>query len=95
MKGNFIVFQRTGPNRMNNEQGVCVEILGRTGIRYTEAGRSVDVDSEVLSTPEIGIFAASIRNWNDGTPIDETGRSRIIEKIREAVRSQGEDIVVI
>jgi hypothetical protein len=89
------MFRSTKPNVIENEEGVSVEILGRMGMRYTEAGRSIDVDSEVLATPEIAIYAASIHKWSDGCTIEDAARSRIIANIREAVRSQGEDIVVI
>ena len=89
------MFHRTGANVIENDEGVSVEILGRMGIRYTEAGRSVGVNSEVLAMPEIAVYAALIRNWSDGNPIDDATRSRIVENIREAVRSQGEDVVVI
>jgi hypothetical protein len=89
------MFQSKRPNIIENDEGISVEILGRAGLRYTEAGKSVEVDSEVLATPEIAVYVASIRNWNDGNAIDDATRSRIIRNIREAVRSQGEDIVVI
>lgn len=89
------MFHSTRPNVIENTEGVFVEILGRTGIRYTEKGKSVEVDSEVLATPEIGVYAASICKWNNGDAIDDAARNRIIQNIREAVRSQGEDIVVI
>jgi hypothetical protein len=89
------MFRSTKPNVIENEEGVCVEVLGRMGMRYTEAGRTIDVNSEVLATPEIAVYAESIRNWSDGSVIDEATRRRVIQNIREAVRSQGEDIVVI
>jgi hypothetical protein len=89
------MFHRAGPNVIENDEGVSVEILGRMGIRYREGGRSVDVESEVLATPEIAVYVASIRKWSDGDAIDAATRSRIIENIQEAVRSQGENVVVI
>lgn len=89
------MFHSVKPNVIENDEGVSVEILGRMGIRYTETGRSIDVNSEVLATPEIAVYAASICNWSDGDAIDDAARSRIIKNIRDAVRSQGEDVVVI
>ena len=89
------MFRSTKPNVIENEEGVCVEVLGRVGMRYTEAGRTIDVDSEVLATQGIAVYAESIRNWSDGSAVDETTRSRVIHNIREAVRSQGDSIVVI
>lgn len=88
------MFRSTKPNVIENLDGVSVEILGRVGMRYTEDGKSVEVDAEVLATPEIAVYSMSICKWSDGGAIDDTTRSRIIQNIREAVRSQGEDIVV-
>jgi len=89
------MFQSIKPNVIENEAGIVVEVLGRMGMRYTEAGRSLDVDSEVLATPEIAVYAASIKKWNDGSAIDGATRDKIVQNIREAIRSQGEDIVVM
>jgi hypothetical protein len=89
------MFRRKKPNVIENDEGVSVEVLGRMGMRYSEIGKSVIVDSEVLATPEIAVYAASISNWSDGNAIDDATRSKIIQNIREAIRSQGEDIVVI
>ena len=89
------MFKRTGPNIIENDEGISVEVLGRVGMRYTEAGRFINVDSEVMATPEIAIYTASIRNWSDGDIIDNATRDRIIQNIREAIQSQGEDIAVI
>lgn len=89
------MFRSTRPNVIENAEGVSVEILGRVGIRYTEEGKSAEVNAEVLATPEIAVYSASICKWNDGGAIDDATRNRIIQNIREAVRSQGEDIVVI
>lgn len=89
------MFQSTFPNVIENNEGVSVEILGRMGIRYTDNGRTVEVNAEILATPEIAVYADSIRSWNDGDAIDDATRDMIIQNIRDAVRSQGDDIVVI
>ncbi len=89
------MFYCTRPNVIENAEGVSVETLGRVGIRYTEEGKSVEVNAEVLATPEIVVYSASIGKWSDGSDIDDTTRSRIIQNIRDAVKSQGEDIVVM
>jgi hypothetical protein len=88
------MFRMLRPNLIESTEGFSVEILGRVGMRYTEWGKSVRIESEVLATPEIAVDTDSILKWNDGSVIDDATRNRIIQNIRDAVRSQGEDIVV-
>ncbi len=89
------MFHMPRPNLIESTEGFSVEILGRTGIQYVEGDRTVEVNSEVLATDEIAVYRSSIRRWKDGHAIDEDNRSRIIHNIRDAVKSQGEGIVVI
>jgi hypothetical protein len=39
------------PNLIESSAGFSVRVLGRTGMRYIEGGRSVWIDSEVLGKP--------------------------------------------
>jgi hypothetical protein len=88
------MFRTPRPNLIESTEGFAVEILGRVGMRYSERGKSVEIDSEVLATPEIAVDTESICKWNDGSAIDDVTRNRIVQNIRDAVRSQGEDIVI-
>lgn len=90
-----IMFNCISPNIFENTEGVSVEILGRWGIRYSENEKTVNVQSEILVTPQIAIYVGSICKWDNGDAIDEAMRNRIIKNIRDAVRSQGEDLVLI
>jgi hypothetical protein len=40
-------FSEPEPNVIESSQGFSVRVLGRTGMRYTEGCRSVEIDSEV------------------------------------------------
>ena len=89
------MFTITRPNLFVSSDGFSVEVLGRTGLRYTEAGRSTEIDSEILTdNPAITIRTASLRTWDDGATIDGTDRNRIICNVREAFHFQGFDIAV-
>jgi hypothetical protein len=74
-----------------------VEVLGRTGIRYAEDGRTIFVDSEVLATPKptIAISNWSIKRWDpphqDEVVTDEA-RTHIAENIRQALQSDGGEL---
>jgi hypothetical protein len=83
---------------VEGDNGVSVEILGRTGIRYSEAGRSCLVDSEVLATPAIAVWADGIRAWDPphaDDPLGDDDRRRILQNIAEAFASQGWGLEII
>jgi hypothetical protein len=87
------MFTKIGPNTVSSDEGWQVEVLGRTGIRYTENGRAMKIDSEVLAGPAgMAIYSASIRSWlppHQGEPVDEITRTRIIENVRRAFEFEG------
>lgn len=87
------------PN-LYKEAGYSVEILGRTGMRYREAGRSVFVDSEIIVTSRDGMVAYwnSIKRWdppNELDSLDEADRDRIMQNIRHAFESRESSFHVI
>lgn len=77
---------------VEGDNGVRVEVLGRTGIRYSERGRSCFVDSEVLAIPTtIAVWESGIRQWDspdDTDPLTDEDRKRILENIADAFASQ-------
>jgi hypothetical protein len=76
-----------------------VEVLGREGLCYREAGRQMFVDSEVLTGPSsIAVYKDTIQTSDpphDNVPATDSDRGRILNNIREAFRSQGFEIDVI
>jgi len=77
----------------------AVTVLGRTGLRYTEGGRSMFVDSEMLARPNgIAVYRESISRWDtphEADALSEGDRERILASIVAAVRLQGLDADVI
>lgn len=87
------------PNVIESSTGFAIRVLGRTGMRYTEGSRSVEIDSEVggTSTPAIAMFKDSIRVWRDPDrpePVTDSDRDRIVENIRRAFKACGRQLVV-
>ena len=84
-------------NVIESSEGFAVEVLGRTGLRYTEVGHDLFVDSEVLAAG-LGmlVIANSVRNWGspprDHTDLELFERVRIIENIQRAGTSQGQPV---
>jgi len=78
-------------NVIESDEGFSVEVLGRTGILYTEGVRSIRIDSEVANATTIAIIKDSIQTWNpphENETVDNNRRDLIIENIRQAFHSQ-------
>jgi hypothetical protein len=57
-------FSEPEPNVIASSAGFAVRVLGRTGMRYLEGGRSVWIDSEVLATARsIAMHVDSMKAW--------------------------------
>jgi len=86
-------------NVIESSKGFTVEVLGRTGLRYTEVGRDLFVDSEVLAA-DFGllVIANSIQNWGSpprsSSTMEGADRVRIIENIQRAFASQGQNVEI-
>ena len=93
------MFTTPRPNLYESSEGFSVEVLGRTGLTYREAGREMFVDSEVLAGPAgMMVYRDTISQWkppHDGKPIGDVQRERVLKNIREAFRFQGFEIEVI
>jgi hypothetical protein len=86
-------------NVIESDEGFSIEVLGRTGLLYTEGLKSMHIDSEILASPGgIAILKNSIRAWNppyENESVDDIKRKTIIDNLRRAFRSQGDDISVM
>ena len=86
-------FSEPGVNILESDAGFSVEVLGRVGMRYSEAGRTVFVDSEVLAAPDAMVaYANSITSWDpphESEPLTEADRDRILGNIGRAFRFKG------
>jgi hypothetical protein len=86
-------------NVIESDEGFSVEVLGRTGLLYKEGPKSMNIDSEVLASPGgIAVIKKSIRAWDppyENEIIDDIKRKTIIENIRRAFQSQGDDISIM
>jgi hypothetical protein len=86
-------------NLYESSDGFSVELLGRTGLRYREAGRQMFVDSEVLTGQSgIAVYKDTVQTWDpphDNVPVTDSDRGRILNNIRDAFRSEGFEIDVI
>jgi hypothetical protein len=79
-------------NVVESDEGFSVEVLGRTGLRYTEGSKAMFIDSEVLAAPAgIAMYRSSIGHWDppdDTGDVDEATRLRIVDNVRRAFQSQ-------
>ena len=87
-------FSRPEPNVVESSAGFSARVLGRTGMRYTEGVRSVEIDSEVghTSGPVIAMFIGSIRVWETPDypePVTGADRDKIVANIQRAFHACG------
>ena len=93
------MFEIPRANVIQSDEGFSVEVLGRTGLLYTEGPKSLDIDSEVLAGPSgLVLYTDSIRSWNpphDNETIDKSKRDAIVENVRRAFRFRGLEIEIL
>jgi hypothetical protein len=57
------MFEIPRVNVIQSDEGFSVEVLGRTGLLYTEGSKSLHIDSEVLVGPtDLLVYTNSIRS---------------------------------
>ena len=81
------MFTRPRVNVIESDEGYSVEVLGRTGLLYTEGNKSLWIDSEILDQKAIAVVKDSITTWkspHEGETIDDNKRDQIMENIRHA-----------
>ena len=82
------------PNLIRSK-GFSVETLVRTRLRYSESGRTMQIDSELLATGGIMLYPSSVKRWDpphEEEPVDDKSRNRIIENIRQIFESKGYEV---
>lgn len=91
------MFSTPHPNLIQADT-FSVEVLGRTGLRYSDSsGRTVRVDSELLTgSAGLVVYSGSITEWqNPPGSITSEDRAMILEQIRQAFRFKGYEIEII
>jgi hypothetical protein len=72
---------------------------GRSGLLYKEGGKTITVDSELLSESlGIAIFTNSIKSWNapfNEEVLSEEDRSRIIENIKKDLEREKRKVILV
>lgn len=83
---------------IKSDGGFSVEVLGPTGLRYVEPGRTLWLDSEILAGPA-GLILYSGNMKLEGSAkmmtLDALDRNRIVENVRVAFRFWGFEIQVV
>jgi len=85
-----IMFKRGCLNRgrIRSDEGFEVTLIGRSKVRYKEAGRTVDIGGELL-TDGSALEPSTMSFWSDGTPVDDALKARIVGRLCAALQSQG------
>jgi hypothetical protein len=75
-----------------------VDVLGQSGLRYYEGGRSVVIDSELGVRSSYAIWPDSIRWWEapgDRSEIEPEDRTRILAGVVRALARAGYKVEVL
>lgn len=92
------MFTMPRPNVIESDEGFSVEVLGQTGIKYTEGPKEIIIDSEVLTGPSgICVYKDTIESWSDpeNGVIGEEKKYKILNNIQRAFKYKGFEIEVI
>jgi len=93
------MFNIPRPNVIESDEGFSIEVLGRTGLKYSQGGRILMLDSEILAGPsEIVIYKSSIVGWNpphDQEILDDKLRDEIIDNIKRAFHFRNIEMEII
>ena len=89
------MFKEPRVNVIESDEGVSVEVLGRTGLLYSDKLNSIRIDSEVLTSTGIAIIKDSIRKWNppyEKEIVDDAKGKTIIDNIKRALIIKGTNL---
>jgi Immunity protein 74 len=85
-------------NVIESTNGFSVEVQGRTGILYSEGGKVMRIDSEVLAGPAgMMLYTDSMNGWDppySEVEVSVAEKSRIVENIKAAFLFRGFQIQV-
>ena len=94
----MVTFSIPRTNVIESDEGFSVEVLGPTGLRYVELGRTLRLDSEMLAGPAgLILYTGNMKleGSADVLSLDAADRDRIVENVRAAFRFRGFEIQVV
>ena len=74
--------------RIYSDQGYSVGITDRTHLEYREGRRVMSVPGE-LGTNGFVLYTDTMNAWDDLLKVDDIKKREIIQRIKEALESQG------
>ena len=78
-------------NVIESNEGFCLEVSGRSGLKYRENDKMMLIDSEV-TTNGMAVYVPSIKKWeppNSEKIITDNKREIILKNIRDALTFWG------
>ena len=88
-----VMFTIPRVNVIKSDEGFSIEVLGMTGLKYTQNGKSLRINSEILrGHPDIMIDTKSIVKWETGEAINISLRKQIIDNLSRAFKFRGVEI---
>ncbi len=70
--------------------GFAVRLPGRSGLQYSENGRTMTIDAEMLAGPvDLIVYRSSVGLWSDGMVANDSEKRRILANIEAALAKAG------
>jgi hypothetical protein len=80
-------------NVIESDDGFSIEVLGMTGLKYTQNGKSLRINSEILrGHPDIMIDTKSLVKWETGEIIDVQLKKQIVDNLNRAFKFRGIEV---
>ena len=81
------MFKSLSPQKVIHSSGYLVQVYDRYHVEYEEGSKKAKV--EVDFGPVVGIFKASLIRWENGQPMIEIDKSKIIDRVSKALNFMG------
>jgi hypothetical protein len=77
-------------NDVMKGDGFEVRLRGRSGLQYIAAGRTLEIDAEMLTGPlDLVIHRSSVGRWSDGEIVGDDEREEILSNVASVLASAG------
>ena len=74
-----------------SDEGFSVGIEGRPHMVYRSRGKKMTIAGELLANGSFAGYLVNTKTWDDGTPVATFEQEQIINNIKRAFASQGQE----
>jgi [ribosomal protein S5]-alanine N-acetyltransferase len=80
-------------NVIESDKGFCVEILGKTSLKYIQNNKFTLIRFEITPTTNtLNIIENSVTQWSSGEPVDDETRRKVVFNVAKALTWDGKKV---